>query len=169
MIYIETKKQFSDSLSAELEAAGLPTAFGITTRRIVDGVVEKGHPRAVGIDVDESRRAEVQAVIDAHVPNFGHVARKVGETKAEAGRRINARMPEWKQRNYLAYSLEVTRKVQAGETPTAEENATIAFIEGEWAFAKAVRAASDVIEAQVQAMTDAEAGAFDVAASPEWP
>jgi len=169
MLYIETDNQFSDSLSTELEAAGLPRAYGVTTRRTVDGVVIKGQARAFTIDVDESQRAAVQAVLDAHAPNCGHVAAKVAEAKQEAGRRITVRMPEWKQRNYLAYSLEMTRKEQAGDALTVQESATLAFIQGEWAFAKSVRAASDAIESEVSSLTDAEAGVYDVLNNPLWP
>jgi len=161
MLYIETDKQFGDTLSAELQAAGLPIAFGMSTRRVVDGRVEKGHPRAFTIDVDESRRAEVQAVLDAHVPFFGHADIKIAETKAEANRRILAILPEWKQRNYTARAVE---KVAAGEVGDDEWNAMSAA----WTAIKAVRVASDAIEAEINALTDEQAGQYDVSASPLW-
>ncbi len=94
---------------------------------------------------------------------------KLGATKAQAQQRINERMPEWKQRNYLAFSLEVTRKTQAAETVTAEENATITFIEGEWAFVKSIREASDTMEAEILALTDEAAGEYDVIDNVLWP
>lgn len=162
MIYIETEKELSQTFAAELESAGLPNFLSITTRRIIGGKVEKDHPRAVEIDVDESRRAEVQAVIDAHVPFFGHVERKVQEVKAEANRRIIAILPEWKQRNYTARAVE---KVAAGEVGDDEWNA----IQTAWLNIKAVRVASDAIEAEIAALTDEQAGQYDVAASPLWP
>lgn len=162
MLYIETDKQVSVSFSDELEAASLPREFQDTTRRIIDGKVSKGHPRAIGIDVDESRRAEVQAAIDAHVPFFGHAERKVQETKAEAGRRILAILPEWKQRNYTARAVE---KVAANEVGDDEWNE----MQAAWRQIGAVRAASDQIEAHIQTLTDEEAGAYDVAASELWP
>lgn len=161
MLYIETDKQLSVSFSDELEAASLPREFQDTTRRIIDGEVSKGHPRAIGIDVDESRRAGVQAVIDAHVPDFGHVATKIAETKAEANRRIIAILPEWKQRNYTARAVE---KVAAGEVGDDEWNA----MQTSWQQIKAVRVASDAIEAEIAALTDEQAGRYDVAASPLW-
>ncbi len=162
MIYIETNKQFSNRLSAELEAAGLPAAYGISTRRVVDGVIEKGHPRALNIDVDESRRADVQAVLDAHIPFFGHADRKIAETKAEANRRILAILPEWKQRNYTARAVEM---VAAGEIGDDEWNAMNAA----WTAIKAVRVASDTIEAEISTLTDEQAGQYDVANNHKWP
>lgn len=162
MIYIETQNEFSASLFDELVAAGLPAAYAVTTRRIIDGKVSKGHPRALSIDVDESRRADVQAVINAHVPDFGHVATKIAETKAEAGRRILAILPDWKQRNYAARAVEIIADEEVGSDEWNEMQAA-------WRQIEAVRTASDVIEAQIADLTDAEAGAFDVAASPEWP
>ena len=161
VIYVETDKQFSNSLSAELEAAGLPAAYGISTRRVVDGVIEKDHPRALNIDVDESRRADVQAVLDAHIPFFGHADRKIAETKAEANRRILAILPEWKQRNYTARAVE---KVAAGEVGDDEWNAMNAA----WTAIKAIRLASDAIEAEINALTDEQAGQYDVSANPLW-
>ena len=162
MLYIETDKQISISFSDELEAMGLPREFQDTTRRIIDGKVSKGHPRAIGIDVDESRRADVQAVIDAHVPDFGHVATKIAETKAEAGRRILTILPDWKQRNYTARAIE---KVASGEVGDDEWNEMQAV----WRKVNAVRTASDVIEAEISALTDEEAGAFDPSISSHWP
>ena len=161
MIYLETEKLFSASFGEELEAAGMGNEYTVGTRRIVNGVVEKGHPRALGINVDESRRADVQAVIDAHVPNFGHVAAKIAQTKAEAGKRINAILPEWKQRNYTARAVE---KVAAKEVGDDEWNA----MQTAWQQIKAVRVASDAIEAEIAALTDEQAGRYDVAASPLW-
>jgi len=161
MLYIETDKQFGDTLTAELQAAGLPIAFGMSTRRVVDGKVVKGQPRAFTIDVDESRRADVKAVLDAHVPFFGHADIKIAETKAEANRRILAILPEWKQRNYTARAVE---KVAAGEVGDDEWNA----MHTAWQQIKAVRVASDAIEAEINALTDEQAGQYDVSANPLW-
>lgn len=162
MIYLKTNKELGNVFGAELVAAGLPGAYSVTTRRTVDGVVSKGHPRAVGMDVDESRRAEVQAVIDAHVPFFGHVERKVQDVKAEANRRILAILPEWKQRNYTARAVE---KVAAGEVGDDEWN----DMQTAWQQIKAIRVASDAIEAEVAALTDEQAGEYDVVNNPLWP
>ena len=161
MIYIETQKKLSASLFDELVAAELPAAYAVTTRRIIDGKVSKGHPRALSIDVEESRRADVQAVIDAHVPFFGHVATKIADTKAEAGKRILAILPDWKQRNYTARAVE---KVAAGEVGDDEWNE----MQAAWRQIEAVRVASDAIEAEIATLTDEQAGQYDVAGSPLW-
>ena len=162
MLYIETDKRFGDTLSAELEAAGLPIAFGMSTRRVVDGRVQKGHPRAFTIDVDESRRADVQAVLDAHVPFIGHVDSKIAETKAQANRRILAILPEWKQRNYTARAVE---KVAAGEVGDEEWNT----MQTAWGQVNAVRIASDAIEAEIAVLSDVDAGNYNVASNSLWP
>jgi hypothetical protein len=95
-------------------------------------------------------------------------ANTIKEVKAEANRRILDRMPDFKQRNYIAFNLEMERKERKGEVLTPTELATIAFTEGEWEFAKAIRSASNVIEAEIALLTDAEAGVFDVENHPLW-
>ncbi len=67
--------------------------------------------------------------------------------RAEAYRRIVALAPEWKQRNMTARGLELTRKELAGGTLTAAEQAEAAAITAAWDAVKAIRAASDVLEA----------------------
>lgn len=167
---IETTKKVSSLFDAELKSAGLIfDAMSWTTRRVVNGKVEKGHPRALIIpDLTDADIPAVQAVLDAHVPDFGHVATKIAEVKAEANRRILDRMPDFKQRNYIAFNLEMERKERKGEVLTPTELATIAFTEGEWEFAKAIRSASNVIEAEIALLTDAEAGVFDVENHIKW-
>jgi len=86
----------------------------------------------------------------------------VSETKAEANRRILAILPEWKQRNYTARAVE---KLAAGEVGDDEWNAMNAA----WTAIKAIRVASDAIEAEIAALTDEQAGQYDVAASNLWP
>jgi len=88
--------------------------------------------------------------------------RLVSETKAEANRRIVAILPEWKQRNYTARAVE---KLAAGEVGDDEWNAMNAA----WTAIKAIRVASDGIEAEIAALTDEQAGQYDVAASNLWP
>lgn len=83
------------------------------------------------------------------------------ETKAEANRRILAILPEWKQRNYTARAVE---KVAAGEVGDDEWNA----MQTAWQQIKAIRVASDAIEAEINALTDEQAGRYDVAANPLW-
>ena len=71
----------------------------------------------------------------------------VEQVKTEAGRRILALMPEWKQRNYTARMTELLKIYAVSGTWTAKEQAEVGFLEGEWAKAKAIREASDTIEA----------------------
>ena len=65
--------------------------------------------------------------------------------KAEAGRRIVAICPEWKQRNLTAQAAQLAKKGEANWTP--EETAAWAAGEVIWNQIAAIRAASDVIEA----------------------
>lgn len=83
-------------------------------------------------------------------------------TKSEAERRILAILPEWKQRNYTARAVE---KVAAGEVGDDEWN----MMQASWDQIKAVRVASDAIEAEIAALTHEQAEQYDVAASPFWP
>jgi hypothetical protein len=92
----------------------------------------------------------------------------VAAVKQEASKRILDRMPDFKQRNYLAFNIEMEKKERKGEVLTAEELALVAFTEGEWEFAKAIRSASNVIEAEIALLTDVEAGVFDVENHPLW-
>lgn len=97
-----------------------------------------------------------QDEIDAY---FNH---KISRVKDEANRRILAILPDWKQRNYTARAVE---KVAAGEVGDDEWNA----MQTAWQRIKAVRVASDAIETEIAALTDEQAGQYDVAASPLWP
>ncbi len=146
MIYIETEKELSGSFLSELESAGLPRSFEVTRRRVINGKVEKGHPRALRIEAPEGQRDVIQAILDAHVPNFEHVDRKILETKFEASRRINEVAPLWKQMNV------------ARENPN---NPIFKEIDS-------IRKKSDSIEAHLTTLTDAEAGVYDIENSPFW-
>lgn len=65
--------------------------------------------------------------------------------KAEAGRRILERFPEWKQANMTARSVELIRKGE--QNWTTEEAQEAAAIQSARDWVKAVREASNVIEA----------------------
>jgi hypothetical protein len=80
--------------------------------------------------------------------------------KAEAGRRIIAICPEWKQRNLTAQAAQLAKKGEANWTPEEQE----AWDAGEalWNQIAAIRAASDVIEA----MDPIPANFYDL---PDWP
>jgi hypothetical protein len=87
----------------------------------------------------DSRYAEFAAAVirGEVVPN------RIAAVKWEAGRRILSVIPDWKQRNLLARSIELTRVANKSPTELAEQTA----IDALWSYAKAVRAASDTFEA----------------------
>lgn len=100
------------------------------------------------------------------LPDALRRAELVAAAKAEAGRRILAILPDYKQRNLLARGLELHAKGPA--TWTAAEQAEWAAGDALWTRIKAIRARSDAIEAEI-ALTDAAALAtFDPAAA-IWP
>jgi hypothetical protein len=112
-------------------------------------LTERDKPYAIGlVGTGEEHRAAVEAIMAAHVPFHGHAAKKTAEVKREANRRIEAVAPVWKQLNAVR---------------AAKPNDPL------FAAVDAIRAASDAIEARLKGMTDAEAGAFDVATAVEWP
>ena len=79
-------------------------------------------------------------------------AKRISDIKAKAGELIITRMPEWKQRNYIARRIELSEIA----TRTAEEDAELAFIEGEWAYAKAIRQISNDAEAAGTLLVDVD-------------
>jgi hypothetical protein len=94
------------------------------------------------------------------------VARLVTYTKTEAGRRILARLPDWKQRNLTARSAELLRIRQDVGSWTVEEQAEADAVQAEWEWVKRVRAFSDQLEADVQAGLITTTADIDAAA---WP
>lgn len=87
---------------------------------------------------EASRDAEESSWIASNSPGSDHI-------KAEAARRILAILPEWEQRNLTARAVELVKK---GETNwTQAEAAEWAAGEALWSQIKAVRAASDALEA----------------------
>lgn len=97
--------------------------------------------------VTANRAAKNQALIES--------------TKSEAERRIIAILPEWKQRNYTARAVE---KVAAGEVGDDEWN----VMQTAWDQIKAVRVASDAIEAEIITISHEQAENFDVVGNPLW-
>jgi len=93
-------------------------------------------------------------------------ARRIGEIKAEAGARIEARYPAHKQRNMLARLNELHDKRLDGITLTAGEKAEVTNMRAAWDLVKQVRQASNDAEAQVSAA--ATISAVD-AVIPAWP
>lgn len=64
--------------------------------------------------------------------------------RAEAGRRIYAVYPQWKQANMTARGVELLRTGEANWT--AEETAEAAALDAAWAWIKTVRAHSNAME-----------------------
>lgn len=71
----------------------------------------------------------------------------IEQVKAEAGRRILAICPEWKQRNYIATDLTFTKIMQAGGTLTSEHEELRSELEAVWTSIQAIRSKSNEIEA----------------------
>lgn len=69
--------------------------------------------------------------------------------KAEAERRILNILPAWKQRNYTARAVEIIYAIQTS-TAAAEDTAELTAIHGFFDRVKAIRAASDLVEADVE-------------------
>ena len=66
--------------------------------------------------------------------------------KDEARRRILARFPDWKQTNMVALGVELTLAKIGGDW-TKEQQDEAGALQAAWDWVKAVRSASDVIEA----------------------
>lgn len=71
----------------------------------------------------------------------------VAAIKSEARRRITERYPEWKQSNMTAAGVELQDSWRRNGLWTAEEQSYASELDAAWAWIKAVRAASDAIEA----------------------
>lgn len=115
--------------------------------------------------VNGERREYTQAEYDEY--NAGAAARAAEQaannlTRAIesvndlAGAKILAIFPEHKQRNYIARSVELTKKVADGGVLDAGELAEETLIQGLWDRVKAIRAHSDVLVAAVNADVNAD-------------
>lgn len=92
---------------------------------------------------------------------------KVLQTKAEAQRRIYVLVPQWKQANLTARLVELHQKRLDFGVLTQAEQDEVTVGQALWNRVKAIRAASDLIEADIQASANPES--FDVVNSPRWP
>lgn len=90
------------------------------------------------VDMSAQEIADMEADWAANAP-------KADDVKAEARRRILARLPDWKQANMTARGVELLRKGEVNWTP--QEQAEADAITAAWDWVKAVRLASDDIEA----------------------
>ena len=89
------------------------------------------------------KRGQVVDVPDADFPPSPPPTTDM--VKQEAGRRILAIAPEWKQRNILARSAELLRIGEPNWTPS--QQAEVAVMDAAWADIEAIRAKSNAIEA----------------------
>lgn len=71
----------------------------------------------------------------------------IAAIKAKAGQLILARLPDYKQRNYIARKAELQDILLTGNTLSASEQAEWDFFSAEWSWAQAVRIASNAAEA----------------------
>lgn len=105
-------------------------------------------------------------------------AQKIKETKVEAQRRIFARFPQHRQANMMARQSELdaietgrlrdsTGALQPQRALTTSEIAELASFSAAWTWIKSVRAASGLIEKDIQ--TSPDPANFNVASSPRWP
>jgi hypothetical protein len=95
-----------------------------------------------------------QALIDTFDPVAAVVPLKVAAVKAEAQRRIFAIMPAWKQSNLMAQALnDIIDHGQDATARPADQKATKVAADAAWGKIKAIREASNVIEAKLLAMT----------------
>ena len=95
------------------------------------------------------------------------ITEKTIKIKAIAGEKINSIFPEWKQRNIIARSTELTEKKADGIALTQPELDELIIIKALWSRVKAIRVASDAIEADLTASVDPLS--FNIETSINWP
>jgi len=81
---------------------------------------------------------------------------KKAQTKEEAYKRIVDILPEWKQRNYTAKSVELTEKKVDGIILTEEELSILDDIKTKWVLIQQIRTASDSIEIEIDNISNVE-------------
>ena len=91
-----------------------------------------------------------------------------GAAKIECRRRILALYADWKQTNMVARAAELTDKKIYGGTLLAQEETERLALQGIWAWIKAMRAKSDVLEASIQTMTEEQRRNLNVMADMHW-
>lgn len=92
-------------------------------------------------------------------------SRVLDRVKQYASQLILAKYPDWKQRNMTMRVV----TLNATSPLTDDEQAELAAISVAWDEIDAIRAASDAIEAEMQAMDIESAMAFDIVSSSHWP
>jgi len=110
-----------------LEAVDDPQPDVVKGERAVRSEFQRGKQWVNGWKVEKLTAEELAA----------DEAQRIAEIKAEARRRILARIPDWKQSNMIAGAVEM---LAAGQTIAPE-------LAAGWAWVKSVRAYSDTLEA----------------------
>lgn len=87
--------------------------------------------------------------------------------KEEAGRRILAIAPDWKQRNYIARSLDFLRKRENNLTQSELEELNV--MDQFWSLVKSIRLTSNQLESSIESMTGEQLKAFNPADDANWP
>lgn len=152
----------------------------------VSQAVEKLRPQAgitFWLDDDELRGAEIdfteeeldaagQALIEQEKVEFE--SKLIKAIKSEAGKRINDYMPDYKQRNALADIISIVNEsVEARDegrpyTQSPEDRAKMVRLKADKTFIETIRAKSDQLEIDVQAMTHEQRLAFNVEDDANW-
>lgn len=142
-----------------------------------DGVPFRVLPCAVPADFDRETQVLGVPVVDGDAASVAPVdkplaevqALRVGQIKAEAGRRIIERFPMWKQSNMNMRANHLNDIRLDGGAWTAEEAAEAAELRASGAWIRAVREASDQIEAWVRAEGRSVSDLRTMAGAPAWP
>lgn len=117
------------------------------TSDYLNEVFDNNMPRMVRAEDDAGKVVNIiQLRMDYHnlVSSIGE-ERRIAAIKRKAGEVINNVMPDWKQRNLMARSIELLN-ISASREYTPEEQAEVDFIQYFWAWVKVVRATSDAAE-----------------------
>lgn len=107
--------------------------------------IEHNVSTGVTTNVDLTPDEESGALARAAAADAAWQAARPDRIRDEAARRILARYPIWRQMNMTARGVDLMRKGEAAWQPA--EAAEAAALQGAWDWIKAVRAASNAIEA----------------------
>lgn len=130
---------------------------------------ESDFPKAVGGVLVDMEADEIEArVAEEGAWTAALTDRLKAQVKDEASRRILSILPDWKQRNLTARAAELA-KILNDRAWSADEAAEWAAGQIAWDSIKAVRAASNAIEAGLDEMSAEDAAAFVPGSAPEWP
>ncbi len=95
---------------------------------------------------------------------------KKTQTKEEAYKRIVNILPEWRQRNYIAKSVELTEKKADGIALSQDELNVLDTIKATWVLIQQIRIASDNIEIELDGLNIIEdIEAYSVENNVLWP